>query len=287
MIETIKSIVPKPIKRGIRKCQRWVSVLFRNPMVPAKEDNFVSGPDGSEPRDFLETGREFFHYFKIYGGLQPTHRVLDIGSGQGRMALPLTGFLSGGGEYVGVEIVRNGVLWCQEKYRKFPNFRFIHADIYNKNYNPNGTIRASRFQFPCDDESFDFVFLTSVFTHMCPEDMQRYLAEIARCMKRGGRCLITFFLLNAESEEAIRSGKSAVSFRHKVFDVCQAANPDNVEAAIGYREQYVLDAFRRNKLSLIGDIHYGKWPSRARFLSFQDIVIAEKKDDVGSEQSPS
>ena len=41
----------------------------------------------------------------------------------------------------------------------------------------------------------DVAFLTSVFTHMLPEDVEHYLDELARVLKPGGRTLITWFLL--------------------------------------------------------------------------------------------
>ena len=44
-------------------------------------------------------GRRFLEQFVALGGLKPDHHVLDVGCGIGRMALPLTTFLSAGGEY--------------------------------------------------------------------------------------------------------------------------------------------------------------------------------------------
>lgn len=76
---------------------------------------------------------------------------------------------------------------------KYPNFNFQLADIYNKMYNPQGKYKASDYKFPYANETFDFVFLTSVFTHLLPQDMERYLSEIARVLKKNGRCFITFF----------------------------------------------------------------------------------------------
>lgn len=47
--------------------------------------------------------------------------------------------------------------------------------------------------------SFDFVFLTSVFTHLLPEDMNNYFSEVVRVLTHARRCLITYFLLTFES----------------------------------------------------------------------------------------
>src|SRR5690348_5915887 len=72
--------------------------------VPPSELCFVG--DG----DFRAIGAEFLKRFVRHGGLAPRDRVLDIGSGIGRMALPLTQYLENG-TYDGIEIVADGVAW--------------------------------------------------------------------------------------------------------------------------------------------------------------------------------
>lgn len=156
-----------------------------------------------------------------------------------------------------------------------PNFRFQLADLYNKEYNPTGRLAAKDYVFPFADNTFDFVFLTSVFTHMLPEDVEHYVAEISRVLRPGGRCLITFFLLNEVSEELQTAGKSAIRFD---FDlgVCKARRKDVHEDAIAYKEPYVRTLFANHNLTIIEPIHYGSWSGREQFLSYQDIIISAK-----------
>lgn len=71
-------------------------------------------------------------------GSPPGGQVLDISSVQGRMALPLTGFLSAEGNYTGLEIVKSSVDWCEQVYVAHENFTFHHADVFNSYYNPEG-----------------------------------------------------------------------------------------------------------------------------------------------------
>jgi len=97
------------------------------------------------------------------------------------MAAPLTRYLHEKGAYDGLDIVKQGVDWCNKHiHRRHPNFNFHHADIYNKQYNPNGKLRATDFRFPFPDDSYDFVFLTSVFTHILVDDVEHYTDEIRR-----------------------------------------------------------------------------------------------------------
>lgn len=97
------------------------------------------------------------------------------------MAAPLAAYLSKEGSYEGLDIVVQAVRWCSENITpRYPNFRFVHADIYNKSYNPEGKITAHQYAFPYGEASFDFVFLTSVFTHMLPADVENYLHQVSR-----------------------------------------------------------------------------------------------------------
>src|SRR6185503_5290247 len=84
-------------------------------------------------------------------------------------------------------------------------FRFQVSHLHNGLYaqREKRKLKASQYTFPYENNSFDFVFLTSVFTHMVRADVERYVQEVARVLKPGGRCLTTFYLLNAESKDSM------------------------------------------------------------------------------------
>lgn len=227
--------------------------------------------------NFKKTGHEFLKYFVTLGGLKPFDRVLDVGCGIGRMAVPLTEYLNHHGSYEGFDIVPEGINWCTRKLTtNYPNFNFQLADISNKRYNPDGVNKASTYRFPYPSGSFDFVFLTSVFTHMMPDDMENYLAEISRVLKQEGACLITFFLLNKESENNIREKKSRLNFENN-YGNYSVENEETPENAVSYNEGYVRNLFGKYKLNIVEPINYGSWCGRTRYLSFQDIVVGRKK----------
>jgi SAM-dependent methyltransferase len=225
---------------------------------------------------FKENGEEFLRYYIEICNLRPDEKILDVGSGIGRKTVPLTRYMNNYGRYEGMDIVKAGVEWCRERITaKYPNFAFQQINVYNTYYNPNGSESASQYRFPFDNQSFDFVVLGSVFTHLLPEDMENYLSEIARVLKKGGRCLITFFLLNRESTGAIEAGKSTLDLRHGV-GVYRVADPDIPERTIGYDEQFVLDLYQTYGLEIKAPIRYGSWCGRSSFLSYQDIIVAFK-----------
>ena len=238
------------------------------PQPPAELD-YNAGPF------FTEIGQEFKKHF-IDFGMKPDHRVLDVGCGFGRIAIPLTDYLTSKGSYVGFDIVPSGIEWCQKNITpQYSNFMFRHAPVFNRHYNPTGSIAARDYKFPLPSASLNFVFLTSVFTHMVPADVSNYMEEIARVLRPGGRCLITFFLLNGESRPLMVGPGSTFDFRF-AMDGFSAVNEKIPEAAIAYSEDDIESLYKRCGLKIVPPVHYGSWCGRKHFLSFQDIVVAEK-----------
>jgi SAM-dependent methyltransferase len=227
--------------------------------------------------DYERTGEEFLEYFKDLGKLKPADRVLDVGCGIGRMSVPLTSYMSRRGAYYGFDIVKMGIDWCKENIAsRHPHFHYHHSDIYNKMYNPNGKEESSEYRFIYESDFFDFVFTISLFTHMLPADVNRYLAEISRVMKDGSRCLISCFLINVESDVLIQEGRSTQGLVHPIDDNSFTKNADMPESAVGYREEYFKKMCNENRLRIDGEIHYGKWCGRKKFKSYQDIVIVQR-----------
>jgi SAM-dependent methyltransferase len=282
MTTAIKRAIPRPVKYALLAVRErlqhayYARRLFgRNAaLVPPRTLMFDGTADYVS---FKQNGDEFLGYYVDFCNLQPDDAILDVGAGIGRKTLPLTSYLSARGRYEGIEIVAAGVEWCQRKITpRYPQFHFQQIDVYNHYYHPKGTQPASQYRFPFADGTFDVVVLGSVFTHLLPDDMANYLAQTARVLKPGGRCLITYFLLDDESTGLIAAGRSSLDLRHGT-GVVRVADPAVPERAVGYDEQYLLDVYRQNDLAIRQPIHYGSWCGRGQFLSYQDIVVAERQ----------
>jgi len=240
----------------------------RDPLIPPRGLWFVGGEENHRA-----INAEFLKYFVELGGLRPSECVLDVGCGIGIVAARLTSFLDRTGWYDGFDIVRIGTDWANKHISsRFPNFRFTHADIFNKHYNPKGKLDPDTFVFPFDSGNFDFVFLKSVFTHMRPAGIQHYLGEIRRVLKPTGRCLVTAFFLNEDSKQGIEAGRSSLNLTHDLGGY-SVLDPKFPETAVGLPEPDFKNWCERANLAPDAPLHYGSWCGRPTYLSYQDIAL--------------
>lgn len=168
--------------------------ILKNRFLPSPDPSSVFVGDG----DFRAVGAEFLGHFIRIGGLPLHAQVLDIGSGIGRMAVPLTQYLDPAkARYCGIDPVVDGVNWCRKHISsRYPNFEFRHLDIAHELYNPRGVINGLRLSLPFPDKSFDFIIMTSVVTHLPSDEVKVYLAEVSRVLAPGGRLLMTAFIVD-------------------------------------------------------------------------------------------
>jgi 2-polyprenyl-3-methyl-5-hydroxy-6-metoxy-1,4-benzoquinol methylase len=92
--------------------------------------------------DFEQIGANWLHRLITCGGLLPEDSVPDVGCGVGRLAIPLTSYLTSG-SYEGFDVVPTAIDWCQRHITsRFPRFSFHCADVYSRFYNPTSRIMA-------------------------------------------------------------------------------------------------------------------------------------------------
>jgi SAM-dependent methyltransferase len=217
-----------------------------------------------------------------YAGLQADSTMLDIGSGIGRLAVPLTRLITPPGSYDGLEIVERGVRWCSTKITPgYPHFRFTHANIFNAEYNPGGTVKAAEYVLPYDDASFDVVCLFSVFTHMLTADVERYVSEISRVLRPGGRLAATFLIINDETTKSMQGGNGIYNFAyHEGPQWLFEEGMSCPELAVGYEENYVRDLYASNGLDVSG-FYLGPWSGQAATSATaphgQDLVVGTRR----------
>ncbi|MCG5238837.1 methyltransferase domain-containing protein [Azospirillum doebereinerae] len=273
----MNAILPKPqlavLRRQTDPRLEWLCAhIARNRFlpVPPQERQFIG--DG----DFRAIGAEFLRHFVRLGALRPDHRVLEIGCGIGRMALPLTQYLDSA--YDGIDIVPDGIRWCAETITPaYPSFRFHHLDVANGLYNPDGRLDGGTTALPFAAGGYDFAILTSVVTHLRVAETARYAAEIARVLKPGGRCFLSLFLVDGRAREGIAKGVARPAFPDAPGPEL-LADPANPNAAVAYDEAFLLDLFAAQGLRPARPILHGHWSGRAEAENFQDLLVLQKGD---------
>lgn len=231
----------------------------RDPDLPPKRLRFVGAGD------FRAVGDEMVNLLTTVGELRASDRVLDIGCGVGRVALPLTRVLTS--TYDGFDVVRSAIRWCQRNITpSHPNFRFTHANLYNSFYRRRG-VHASQYRFPYDESSFDFAFATSVFTHLDVDSTRNYLNEAHRVLRPGGGLLATFFILGAGHVPGF-------DFAHR-RDGYALLDPKNPEAAIAFDADFLRTLAPESQWRVVR-FERGAWTGREDAPTFQDTAVLER-----------
>ncbi|MGH1541893.1 MAG: class I SAM-dependent methyltransferase [Arenicella sp.] len=225
--------------------------------------------------------------WKEYGRLQmkdwvarqlitPSSNVLDVGCGLGRVAHTLAGWLNEG-SYTGIDITESSIDWCAEHYSDYANFRFIHADLSNSHYNRPNAQDAGTYEFPIEPASMDFIWSTSLFTHMRIHQVDNYLGQMARAAKPGSIIWNTFFILDEFSEPLARAGIPGWGVMpHSIESglYMTEGNPDHV---IAFYLDKLLELHEKHGFDIV-NVGFGGWSGRAGTNdNGQDTIVAQKR----------
>lgn len=225
---------------------------------------------------FGEQGGFMVGLLRDYAGLKVNSDVIEIGCGCGCAAIGLAKFIATG-SYKGMDIDIPSIQACQSNSIFSKKFVFDRMDIYSAQYNPSGKFKASEYTLPYENKSADIVFLTSVFTHMLPDDVARYLLEIGRVLKDGGVLLCTVFLMDDGHDGASLS----FPFDKGTYRLHQETIP---ERAVGYYYSFFKEECEKSGMIPYGEkLLLGNWRSQSQDggdqkINFgQDILVFQKR----------
>ena len=224
-------------------------------------------------RKFEELGAKLVEELTDRAGLEHGSRVLEIGCGCGRFAFALASKLDEGA-YTGVDIDGPSIEAARtNEFLSNKNFTFRHLDVHNTEYNPEGKTPASEYRFDFPDNSFDVIFLVSVFTHMLPADVKNYIEEISRLLAPGGHLMFTTFVMDAGTEF---DGNDFVYGTGPY----RSSHPEMHEICIGYYLDFIDECFKDAGLERVGNPIYstkGRQLSGVETTDFdQDLIVARK-----------
>ena len=209
---------------------------------------------------FIKIGKHFIQDMINKQLLNSKSRILEIGCGCGRLAMEFSKILDKDGYYIGQDIDREMIEWCQ-KHLQDNRIHFEYADIFSAVYNPHG-LHATDYEFPLKNNSVNLIVATSVFTHLLYHDFSHYIKECDRILSTGGYIYASFFIM-----DYIKSSLGdRWSFQHKQNN-CYVENLKYPEAAISYDLEVIRHTLFSNNFSITEIFNKD---------SAQQIIIAKK-----------
>ena len=204
-------------------------------------------------------------------------KILDIGCGTGLLAIASESSVREGGEYIGLDVREDDIRYCRKYFQKFPQYSFIYHPVRNAFYAPDQDSKHRSWDII--DESIDLVISKSIWTHLHEQDAIYYFGEISRVLKRGGKALITFCLLDSDYYQQVNTNKKPWLVYDKPtydsqdwFSVSNLKIPENFIAITTNGVQKMADLAG---LTLIKK-YPGQWKRKPGYWD-QDILIFEKK----------
>jgi SAM-dependent methyltransferase len=195
--------VDSPPLRWVRRLQLTRAVRFDGLLLPPRSLR-LGGEHFRDDRAFVESGREDVRKLVGAFGIGASSSILDLGCGVGRLPIGMLAEFGEVGDYAGADVNRSSVEWCRRHLEAHHRgLSFTHLDVANERYNRRGRPVDGSFRLPWDSSRFDAIFLYSVFSHMCSDDVRAYLREFARLLRPGGGVFLTAFVEEGVPEEEV------------------------------------------------------------------------------------
>jgi SAM-dependent methyltransferase len=199
----------------------------------------------------LQAGTNFWLQWLSSGYVTGTSDIVEIGCGCGRIAHHLRGDWFKG-SYVGIDIDEELLDWSTSHFPR-DKFSFMPSPHTSATYSAGTVDEGNLFSFPNDWQK-DFVYSTSLFTHLLERELRNYTRESFRVLRPNGTMYMTFFCL-----DSVTRG-NRWTFQHKVAE----AHVENIkypEAAVAYTREFMETLCRSVGFS---DVYIMEGPARAR-----------------------
>jgi SAM-dependent methyltransferase len=232
----------------------------------------VLGVDPSQAAEYHAAGDAIVEDLMELCRLRADSAVLDVASADARLA---TGLWRNGhsGAYLGLEIARPYIHWSSTHITPATEGRmeFFHLDLRSP-FNPDGKIDVEEMELPVADSMVDVGVALSAFTHMLPAEVMRYLGELARVVKPGGRILTNFFVADETWEAGVLTGRGT-ALPYELAPGVHAQQPGGSSGPVAYSPAW-LHAVAAVAGLRVHAVRLGRWAGRDGVgEDFQDVVV--------------
>jgi SAM-dependent methyltransferase len=175
----------------------------------------------------------------VFGEVDPGgyRFVVDFGCGCGRIARRLAQQSEPPQRYVGFDLHREMIRWCNENLaRRLPGFEFFHHDVYNPGFNPDPSLPRVA-PIPVGSGEATLVVAWSVFTHLLQSQVEWYLSEIRRVLADDGVVISTWFLFDKAGFPMMQD------FQHALY-----ITEEDLTNAVIFDRDWVLDVIHKHGL---------------------------------------
>ncbi len=183
---------------------------------------------------YLQAGIDFWLRWLSSGYITGTSDVVEIGCGCGRVAHHLRGDWFKG-TYVGIDIDQELLDWSASHFPR-EKFTFVLSPHTSATYSAGFVHEGSLFSFPENWEK-DFIYSTSVYTHLLEREVINYTRESFRILRDNGTMYLTFFCM-----DSVECGRRW-TFQHKIGEA-YVENTRYPEAAVAYSRDFMENLCR-------------------------------------------
>ncbi len=238
---------------------------------------------GGDPKKIGEDILDFLQMEKL---VAVGSKVLEIGCGCGRAAVPLISFLNQGqGHYTGVDIVPGLIEFSRREIAsRFRRSDFFVVQQNNPLYDSFIDLASLESDLFAGDYfksrgPFDLVIAFSVFTHLGEADARRMLSDIFGALCDGGVAAISFFILDDFSRKQVCRGDA--QFFHNALDSdgVKIDEYNGPNSAVGFDDHLLHAMISDAGFEGIYSQHAGSWRSTLG-RQFQDMIVLKKSEPL-------
>jgi len=200
--------------------------------------------------------RELLHYLIKDCKIGIQCNVLEIGCNIACLSLPLIKYLKSG-KYYGIDRDKQCIDWCKHKIMPFCDASFKLLDD---------------LRLPFDEGEFDVVFTGTLFSNISQENVDIYLNEINRVLKKGGQFIFSIFMTH-QSQITTKTKKLKTRL-NKINGVQFLTNSRNEKANV-HSDEHIWECLEKAHFEL-KDTLFGNWSDMSNTSMYQDLISAVK-----------